>query len=91
MFLTFCFQKFEGDIERENAESLAADIAEFLNSRKKRSRAGTMPVIVFNAIVYKVHALISFFRHVSNVFLLFRARGRSRNTPMKKHQEMRSK
>lgn len=35
--------KFEGDIERENAESLAADIAEFLNSRKKRSRADTMP------------------------------------------------
>lgn len=38
------FQKFEGDIERENAESLAADIAEFLNNRRKRSRAGTMPV-----------------------------------------------
>ena len=38
------FQKFEGDIERENAESLAADIAEFLNNRTKRSRAGTMPV-----------------------------------------------
>jgi len=35
--------KFEGDIERENAESLAADIAEFLNSCRKRSRAGTMP------------------------------------------------
>lgn len=35
--------KFEGDIERENAESLAADIAEFLNNRTKRSRAGTMP------------------------------------------------
>ncbi|XP_078369044.1 uncharacterized protein LOC144653017 isoform X2 [Oculina patagonica] len=35
--------KFEGDIERENAESLAADIAEFLNNRRKRSRAGTMP------------------------------------------------
>lgn len=42
-YLTF-FQKFEGDIERENAESLAADIAEFLNNRTKRSRAGTMPV-----------------------------------------------
>ena len=55
MFLKFCLQKFEGDIERENAESLAADIAEFLNSRRKRSRAGTMPVIVFNAVFYKVY------------------------------------
>lgn len=42
-YLTFS-QKFEGDIKRENAESLAADIAEFLNNRRKRSRAGTMPV-----------------------------------------------
>ena len=49
--LTF-FQKFEGDIERENAESLAADIAEFLNNRKKRSRAGTMPVNI-NPIHYE--------------------------------------
>ena len=55
MFLKFCLQKFEGDIERENAESLAADIAEFLNSRRKRSRAGTMPVTVFNAVFYKVY------------------------------------
>lgn len=46
-YLTF-FQKFEGDIERENAESLAADIAEFLNNRnrRKRSRAGTLPVYI---------------------------------------------
>lgn len=50
-YLTF-FQKFEGDIERENAESLAADIAEFLNNRTKRSRAGTMPVNI-DPIYYK--------------------------------------
>ena len=75
MFLTFCFQKFEGDIERENAESLAADIAEFLNSRGKRSRAGTVPVIEFNTVFHKVYqtqALTSFFRHVLiNVFVAF--------------------
>ena len=46
------FQKFEGDIERENAESLAADIAEFLNNRTKRSRAGTVPVNI-DPIYYK--------------------------------------
>ncbi|XP_029212225.2 pleckstrin homology domain-containing family G member 5-like isoform X1 [Acropora millepora] len=34
--------KFEGDIEKENAESLAADIAEFLNSRKNRLRSATV-------------------------------------------------
>lgn len=48
---TYFFQKFEGDIKRENAESLAADIAEFLNNRRKRSRAGTMPVNI-NCIYY---------------------------------------
>ena len=51
------FQKFEGDIERENAESLAADIAEFLNNRTKRSRAGTMPVNI-DPIYYETVFLI---------------------------------
>ena len=40
--LKLAFQKFEGDIEKENAESLAADIAEFLNSRKNRLRSATV-------------------------------------------------
>lgn len=35
--------KFEGDIERENAESLAADIAEFLNNRRNRTSSETTP------------------------------------------------
>ena len=46
--LTFTFQKFEGDIERENAESLAADIAEFLNNRRNRTSSETTPVRTFS-------------------------------------------